>query len=116
MIDPIYNWWPLILKKKDQGSFLWRTEPADISLLTWVVIDAPLGITRFVSASIADQFYAPEGAFFYFYYPADEYICYLMTVDELEFYDEIECEDLFAGKDPRERIMIFRLPDYKIGE
>ena len=38
-------------------------------------------------------------------------ISYLMTVDELEFYDEIECEDLFDGNDPRERIMIFQLPD-----
>ena len=50
--------------------------------------------------------------FLFFYYPSDEYISYLMTVDELEFYDEIECEDLFGGKDPRERILIFQLPDY----
>ena len=47
----------------------------------------------------------------YFYYPADEYISCLMTVEELEFYDEIECDDLFTG-DARERIMIFTLPDY----
>lgn len=32
-----------------------------------------------------------------------------MTVDELEFYDEIDCGDLFEGKDKRERIMIFVL-------
>ena len=32
-----------------------------------------------------------------------------MTVDELEFYDEISCEDLFEGNDLRERIMIFLL-------
>ena len=51
--------------------------------------------------------------FLFFYYPADEYFSYLMTVDELEFYDEIECEDLFEGNDPRERIMIFQLPDYR---
>ena len=30
-----------------------------------------------------------------------------MTVEELEFYDEIECDDLFPGKDKRERILIF---------
>ena len=35
-----------------------------------------------------------------------------MTVDELEFYDEIECEDLFADDD-RERILIFQLPAYE---
>ena len=46
-------------------------------------------------------------------YPSNEYISYLMTVDELEFYDEIECDDLFSGKDPRERIMIFQLPYYE---
>jgi hypothetical protein len=34
-----------------------------------------------------------------------------MTVDVLGFYDEIECDDLFAG-DPRERIMIFQLPGF----
>jgi hypothetical protein len=34
-----------------------------------------------------------------------------MTVDELEFNDEIGCDDLFEG-DPRERIMIFELPCY----
>ena len=32
-----------------------------------------------------------------------------MGVD-LEFYDEIECDDLFGGRDPRERILIFQLP------
>ena len=32
-----------------------------------------------------------------------------MTVDELEFYDEIDCGDLFEGNDLRERILIFML-------
>lgn len=67
-----------------------------------------------VMARIIDSYYAhPREMFLFFYYPADEYISYLMTVDELEFYDEIECEDLFEGKDIRERIMIFHLPDYE---
>jgi len=70
-----------------------------------------------VMARIMESWYEnPREVYLFFYYPADAYISYLMTVDELEFYDEIECEDLFAGNDPRERIMIFRLPDYKIGE
>ena len=69
-----------------------------------------------VMARIIESWYAhPREVFLFFYYPADEYISYLMTVDELEFYDEIECDDLFAGNDPRERIMIFQLPDYEIG-
>ena len=71
-------------------------------------------ILRKVMARILASYYAhPREVFLFFYYPADEYIAYLMTVDELEFYDEIECDDLFAGNDPRERIMIFQLPGFQ---
>ena len=67
-----------------------------------------------VMARIIESWYEdPREVFLFFYYPADEYISYLMTVDELEFYDEIECDDLFKG-DSRERIMIFTLPDYEV--
>ena len=66
-----------------------------------------------VMARIVESYYeAPREIFLFFYYPADEYMAYLMTVDELEFYDEIECRDLFPGNDSRERIMIFRLPPF----
>lgn len=66
-----------------------------------------------VMARILESWYEkPREIFLFFYYPADEYISSLMTVDELEFYDEIECEDLFPGNDPRERILIFQLPDF----
>ena len=66
-----------------------------------------------VMARICESWYEnPREIFLFFYYPADEYISCLMTVDELEFYDEIECDDLFQGSDPRERIMIFQLLDY----
>ena len=64
-----------------------------------------------VMARIIESYYEhPRELFLFFYYPSDEYLAYLMTVEELEFYDEIECDDLFAG-DMRERIMIFTLPD-----
>ncbi len=67
-----------------------------------------------VMARILESWYEdPREVFLLFYYPSDEYISYLMTVDELEFYDEIECDDLFKGNDARERIMIFQLPDYE---
>ena len=70
-----------------------------------------------VMARIIESYYEdPREIFLFFYYPSDEYISYLMTVDELEFYDEIECDDLFQGKDARERILIFQLPYYAIGE
>ena len=65
-----------------------------------------------VMARIVESWYEnPREVLLFFYYPSDEYIASLMTVDELEFYDEIECDDLFAG-DPRERIMVFALPEY----
>lgn len=43
----------------------------------------------------------------FFYYPSDEYVSYLVQVEELEFEDEISCRDLFDGKNPRERVLIF---------
>ena len=67
-----------------------------------------------VMARILESYYDnPREILLFFYYPADEYVSYLMTVDELEFYDEIECDDLFPGKDPRERILIFSLPNWE---
>ena len=69
-----------------------------------------------VMARILESYYDhPREMFLFFYYPSDEYISYLMTVDELDFYDEIECDDLFAGNDPRERILIFELPEELMG-
>ena len=69
-------------------------------------------LLRKVIARILESYYENlREIFLFFYYPSEEYISYLMTVDELEFYDEIDCGDLFAGNDRRERIMIFRLPD-----
>ena len=68
-------------------------------------------ILRSVMARIIESYYtAPREMFLFFYYPSSEYMCYLATVNELEFYDEIDCGDLFDGNDLRERIMIFRLP------
>ena len=64
-----------------------------------------------VMARILESWYAhPRDIFLFFYYPSEEYIAWLMTVEELEFYDEIECDDLFPGYDDRERILIFQLP------
>lgn len=66
-----------------------------------------------VMARILDSWYeTPREIYLFFYYPSDDFLAYLMTVDELEFYDEIPCDDLFAG-DPRERILIFQLPSYE---
>ena len=65
---------------------------------------------RKVMARILESCYAnPRELYLFFYYPSEEYVSYLMTVEELEFYDEIACGDLFEGKDSRERILIFMI-------
>ena len=68
-------------------------------------------LLRKVMARIIKSYYEnPREIFLMFYYPSEEYISYLLTVDELEFYDEIDCGGLFEKKDSREQIMIFVLP------
>ena len=67
-----------------------------------------LEILRKTVARIIDSYYEhPREIQLFFYYPSDEYISYLMTVDEFSFLDEISCQDLFEGNDPRERMVVF---------
>ena len=67
-----------------------------------------LEILRKVMGHIRKSWYeAPREILLFFYYPSDEYVSYLMTVDELDFLDEIDCRDLFPGGDVRERILVF---------
>lgn len=69
-----------------------------------------LEILQKVMARILESFYEePRQIQLYFYYPSDEYISWLMSVEELMFLDEIDCRDLFPGNDVRERIVIFEL-------
>ena len=59
---------------------------------------------------LLDSYYEnPRRVRFFFYYPSDEYLSYLMTVDEMMFFDEIDCRDLFPGNDSRERVVIFEI-------
>ncbi|MBR4934270.1 MAG: SAM-dependent methyltransferase, partial [Anaerotignum sp.] len=51
----------------------------------------------------------PRELLLFFYYPSKEYLSYLEIVEELEFYDEISCTDLFDREDQRERIVIFSM-------
>ena len=64
-------------------------------------------LQKVISRIIESYYEIPREILLFFYYPADEYISLLMTVDELTFLDEIGCGDLFDGRDERERIMIF---------
>lgn len=67
-------------------------------------------ILRSVIGRIRESWYEKtRKMLLFFYYPSDEYISYLMTVAELEFLDEIDCQDLFDGKNPRERILVFQM-------
>lgn len=74
-----------------------------------------LEILRKVMARILESYYEnPREVLLFFYYPSEEYLSYLMMVNELEYYDEIPCGDLFEGKNARERIVIFSLPCRKL--
>ncbi len=67
-------------------------------------------ILRKVIARVTESYYeSPREILLFFYYPSDEYMSFLMTVDELEFMDDIDCKDLFPGENPREKIVIFRM-------
>jgi len=67
-------------------------------------------ILRSVMGRILDSYYEkPREMLLFFYYPSDEYISYLMTVDQVEFLDEIDCRDLFDGNEQRERVVIFEV-------
>lgn len=68
-------------------------------------------LQKAVSRILESYFAAPREILLFFYYPSDEYISYLMTVDELTFYDEIDCTDLFPEQDSRERIVIFEIEE-----
>ncbi|MGN1378320.1 MAG: methyltransferase domain-containing protein [Dorea sp.] len=69
-----------------------------------------LEILQKVIRRILESYYtSPREIQLFFYYPSDEYVSYLMTIDEFLFLDEIDCRDLFPGNDDRERILIFEL-------
>ncbi|MDO4530534.1 MAG: class I SAM-dependent methyltransferase [Bacillota bacterium] len=65
-------------------------------------------ILQSVMGRIQESYYEkPRRMLLFFYYPNDEYLVYLMAVYALSFLEEIDCRDLFAGKDERERILVF---------
>lgn len=67
-------------------------------------------ILRSVLERIRESYYEqPREMMLFFYYPSDEYVSHLMTMDELTFVDEINCRDLFDGENSRERILVFQI-------
>ena len=51
----------------------------------------------------------PREILLLFYYPSGEYMAFLMAQEELMFFDEIDCRDLFDQGNEREKIVIFRM-------
>lgn len=67
-------------------------------------------ILKSVMHRIKESWYGnPRQILLLFYYIQDEYVSYLMAMDELMLVDEIDCRDLFEGVNPRERIMVFEM-------
>ena len=67
-------------------------------------------ILKKVLAELLVSYYEnPRKIQLFFYYPSDEYVAYLMTQNSLMFIDEIDCQDMFSGNDPREKIFIFEI-------
>jgi len=67
-------------------------------------------VLKSVVGRILESYYNdPRTMRLFFYYPNDEYVAYLMTKPEVEFWDEIDCSDLFEGNDSREKILIFEI-------
>lgn len=66
-------------------------------------------LRKVMTRIVASYYEEPREILLFFYYPSSEYVGYLMTVEELEYYDEIECGDLFGGTDAREVIMVFQI-------
>ena len=67
-----------------------------------------LDLLRQVMDKVLDSYRRnPRELFLLFYYPSKEYLSWLGSVAELELYEEIGCQDLFAEPDLRERIVIF---------
>lgn len=63
-----------------------------------------------VLARILSSYYEnPRHIRLFFYYPSDEYRSLLMA-SEFSFAEELDCTDLFAVTDHREKILIFELP------
>ena len=52
----------------------------------------------------------PRQIYLFFYYPKDEDVALLSMYDEILFYDEIDCTDLYGGRDSRERVLIYEIP------
>lgn len=108
------------VENREQGAAAGRTEfvladavqfsvPAEVDRI-YFFNPFSIEILKKVLARVLESYYEnPRELLLFFYYPSDEYISYLMTVDELIFSDEIDGRDLFPGENKRERIVVFEV-------
>ncbi len=67
-------------------------------------------ILQKVMRRILDSRYSsPREILLFFYYPFDAYLTWLMGNESLLLKDEIDCRDLFEGRNDRERILVFEM-------
>lgn len=64
-------------------------------------------LAKVIDRILTSYYETPRELLLFFYYPSDEYVAFLMTQEHLLFSDEIDCSDLFEGRNSRERILIF---------
>ncbi|MCR5420484.1 MAG: SAM-dependent methyltransferase [Lachnospiraceae bacterium] len=67
-------------------------------------------IFKSVLKRIMESYYdEPRHIFLFFYYPQDEYVAHLAGIDEIFFYDEIDCRDNFPENDDRNKVLIYEI-------
>ena len=67
-------------------------------------------ILQKVMRRIRESWYSsPRQILLFFYYPFDAYLTWLMGEESLVLKEEIDCQDLFEGKNERERILVFEM-------
>ena len=64
-------------------------------------------LRKVINQIIVSIYDHPRKIKLFFYYPDDEFITYLMGLDELICVDEIDCMHLYKNNDIRERILVF---------
>ena len=99
---------------KGRGVTFYHADAADFSVTSadsfYFFNPFSVEILKSVMGRILASYYEnPRPMRLFFYYPNDEYLVYLMTLFALSFVEEIDCRDLFPGRDERERILIFAL-------
>lgn len=69
-----------------------------------------IGIFRGVMKQLQESVVKnPRRIRMFFYYPHEDYVAFLSAMPEVEFVDEINCQDLFEPKDKRNTVLVFDL-------